>query len=295
VETYAVIEQRFAAWAQTQPPIQSVVVVGSQARRDPPADAWSDLDLIIFTTSLESFASQRDWLSAVGKVWTAALEYHRAGDAEWQVIYEGGLKVDYLIARVSDPGLTAAEYALQGRRFHNVFGRGVRVLFDKNGAPTEINVPHGNREPPTNAALAELVEQFWLDVTHIPKRLRRGELWRAKQSCDCLLKVSLLRMISNGTSRRRSQSAIHGTTVIFSNSGLTRPSCVHCPPRSPPTMRKASGRRCLRPWPCSAASRTKLPKPGITPHHLSQMKRLKHGAGRFTRNAEMFTMHQFST
>ena len=38
------IEQRFAAWAQTQPDIRAAMVVGSRARTDHPADervtAW---------------------------------------------------------------------------------------------------------------------------------------------------------------------------------------------------------------------------------------------------------------
>ena len=47
------LEQRFAAWAQTQPDIRAAFVVGSRARTDHPADQWSDLDIMVVTTRPE--------------------------------------------------------------------------------------------------------------------------------------------------------------------------------------------------------------------------------------------------
>ena len=41
------LENRVIAWAESQPDIRAIIVVGSRARRDSPADEWSDLDLVI--------------------------------------------------------------------------------------------------------------------------------------------------------------------------------------------------------------------------------------------------------
>ena len=38
---------RFVNWAQTQADIVGAIIVGSQARTNPPADQWSDLDLVM--------------------------------------------------------------------------------------------------------------------------------------------------------------------------------------------------------------------------------------------------------
>jgi len=54
------IEQRFTAWAQTQPDIRAAMVVGSRARTDHPADEWSDLDILVITTRPERLLGSVD-------------------------------------------------------------------------------------------------------------------------------------------------------------------------------------------------------------------------------------------
>ena len=64
-DNYLELEQRFADWALTQPTIQAVIVVGSRARLNHPADDWSDLDLVVFATETASFLSDATWLEDV--------------------------------------------------------------------------------------------------------------------------------------------------------------------------------------------------------------------------------------
>lgn len=42
------LENRVGEWAESQSNIRAILVIGSRARRDFPADEWSDLDLAIF-------------------------------------------------------------------------------------------------------------------------------------------------------------------------------------------------------------------------------------------------------
>ena len=46
------LEDRFVTWAKGRPDIRAAIVIGSRARRERPADAWSDLDIVFFTTNL---------------------------------------------------------------------------------------------------------------------------------------------------------------------------------------------------------------------------------------------------
>jgi hypothetical protein len=41
-------EQRITSWAETQPDVRAILVVGSRARRDRPVDEWADLDTMVF-------------------------------------------------------------------------------------------------------------------------------------------------------------------------------------------------------------------------------------------------------
>jgi aminoglycoside 6-adenylyltransferase len=66
--TYLQLEQRFIDWARTQSAIQAVIVVGSRARLDHPADEWSDLDLVVFTQDASSYLNDAAWLETFGHV-----------------------------------------------------------------------------------------------------------------------------------------------------------------------------------------------------------------------------------
>ena len=55
--TYEQLEQNCIAWAQAQPDIRAAIVVGSRARLDHPADEWSDLGLILFTTTPAAYTA----------------------------------------------------------------------------------------------------------------------------------------------------------------------------------------------------------------------------------------------
>ncbi len=43
---YEKIERNFISWAQTVEDIRAAFIVGSRARKDHPADEWSDMDII---------------------------------------------------------------------------------------------------------------------------------------------------------------------------------------------------------------------------------------------------------
>lgn len=62
------LQNRIIAWAETQPAIRAVLVVGSRARRDHPGDEWADLDTMVFANDFQPYLSQMDWLSAIGNV-----------------------------------------------------------------------------------------------------------------------------------------------------------------------------------------------------------------------------------
>ena len=214
------LEARFVAWAQTQPDIRAAMVVGSRARTDHPADEWSDLDIMVITTRPERLLGSSDWLKNIGEYWLTFLEPTATGGRmERRVLFEGALDVDFAViphGRVRQ----AARFLPLLRRFPllfrllpkgmaqriredladaaNIFGRGLRVLVDKEGLAAKLPQVLAEAQPyrpPTQREFLNAVDDFWYHAVWTAKKLRRGELWWAKLCCDSHMGRLLLEVI----------------------------------------------------------------------------------------------------
>jgi aminoglycoside 6-adenylyltransferase len=101
-------ERDFVTWARARSDIRAAIVVGSRARLDHPADEWSDLDLILFTTNPSVYVAQTGWLNELGEVWVTVLN-HTGHDPEWLVMFADGLKVDFALAAVPEGAGSTAD------------------------------------------------------------------------------------------------------------------------------------------------------------------------------------------
>jgi aminoglycoside 6-adenylyltransferase len=191
--TYEQLEARVTAWAATQPTIRAVIVCGSRARGD--ADRWSDLDLILFTTDRELLAADSDWLARFGDLWLVYPEPTDPGDFEWYALYAGGLKLDVVLLSVDDPALEL-DLLLKLYPYQGVFGRGIKVLFDRLGSPRTIPpksfVPS---PPPTTEQFGQVVNGFLMATATTAKFIARGDLWRAQRWFANDLRRHLLTLI----------------------------------------------------------------------------------------------------
>jgi aminoglycoside 6-adenylyltransferase len=73
-------------------------VIGSRARTDHPADAWSDLDVLLFVRNPEPYVRSEAWVACLGSVWLTFVERTPDGGA-WarRTLYAGGLDVDFTL------------------------------------------------------------------------------------------------------------------------------------------------------------------------------------------------------
>jgi aminoglycoside 6-adenylyltransferase len=60
--TYERIIGPFLIWAKTQQDLRAAIILGSRATVDPPADAFSDLDLTLITTDPDRYLRDAGWL-----------------------------------------------------------------------------------------------------------------------------------------------------------------------------------------------------------------------------------------
>jgi aminoglycoside 6-adenylyltransferase len=190
--------ERFIAWGTGNPNIRLMLVIGSQARAEHPADVWSDLDLIIVAENPQPYLGSTDWLSDIGLVRLTFLEPTPVGgQVERRVLFDGALDVDLSFLPV-----VAARQLLDAdlpEEVQSVMRRGIRVLLDKDSLSTgfvqSANSASVPARRPDRDAFLQLVHDYLYHTIWTAKKLRRGELWRATTCCNCYMSARLLQMI----------------------------------------------------------------------------------------------------
>jgi len=192
--TYRALEKAITRWATAEPNVQALVLIGSQARKDHPADTWSDLDLMLLVTNQNAYVDDSSWFDTFGEVWLRVLNFTGAGDPEWMILYAGGLKVDFIL--VSATG--SLSDTLNDFIYAKAVQRGVRILLDKKGDIVLVSNPTNVNQVwvrPSPVEFAALLHQFWLSIYRASNMLQRGELWRARTITDGHVRQQLLRML----------------------------------------------------------------------------------------------------
>lgn len=207
------LEARIVEWARGKEDIRVVLVVGSWARADHPADEWSDLDIGFTTTDPKRYLTSDAWLGEIDDVW---LVYPDPVGVTRHVLFKDGLDaglapiphssvklaVRYLPAlrRMPVPAALRNPIERELASAAEYVGRGVRVLLDKDGLAERFFsiLPDVTVKPsaPSETQYANAVKQFWFEAVWTAKHLRRGELWHAKcGALDGRMKELLLRMV----------------------------------------------------------------------------------------------------
>jgi len=186
------LESRIADWAGSQPEIRAILVIGSRARREYPADEWSDLDLMVFATNVDPYLANGDWLDAIGEPWLILSHQTGSGHQERMVRLDGFCKVDFVFHTVDELQRMAASGVLSG-----VYHRGYYVLVDKDGLAAQLPSPPFSPPPyerPAETFFVSLVNWFWNDAIVVACQIRRRNLWVVKLR-DWRMKEILLRML----------------------------------------------------------------------------------------------------
>lgn len=199
-ELYEQLITRFVTWAELRHDLRAALVVGSRARDDP--DEWADLDIILVTTTPEYYLARTDWVNNIGTPLLTFIEpTATGGETERRVLFEGMLDVDFAILPEQKAHQLLREIPPEiARQLADTFGRGIRVLLDKDGmiATLQAVIPSSETLPPrtpTQHEFYEVVNDFLYHCVWTVKHLCRGELWWAKSCCDSYLKRLLLTMI----------------------------------------------------------------------------------------------------
>ncbi len=169
------------AWGERTPEVRAMVLTSSRARPDGPVDEFSDYDVILVTTDPERLATDLSWQEEaygprmVG--WGDEDELFGLPTRFRGVVYRDHVKVDYTIWPDALLGVVAAHATLPEGLDH-----GYRVLLDKDDRTLSWPEPTFNAyilARPSEAEYRAQVEEFWWDVSYLPKSIRRGDLFFA--------------------------------------------------------------------------------------------------------------------
>jgi aminoglycoside 6-adenylyltransferase len=187
------LEAAVADWAEEREDVRAVLVVGSQARAEAPADRWSDLDLGLIVDDPARYLEDRNWLAEFGTPVLTFLEPTFEGSRERRVLYETGEDVDFVVLPPSAverlPTMPGAAESL---------ARGYRVLVDRIGLEEQIAALVATAAapaPPSQVAFTELANDFWYHALWIARKLRRGEVYTAVACLDGYLKWRLVTLL----------------------------------------------------------------------------------------------------
>ena len=182
-----------ADWAEERNDVRAAVQVGSQVRRDLPADRWSDLDVILVVDDPAPYAADAGWVTEFGRPVLTFLEETPAGHSERRVLYETGEDVDLpLFPRSALAQLEASDNAAR------LLERGYRVLVDKIGLEPRLQqlaAAVADPPPPTQLEFTGLSGDFWYHALWTAKKLRRGEVFIAKECLDAYMKARLVTLL----------------------------------------------------------------------------------------------------
>jgi aminoglycoside 6-adenylyltransferase len=171
-----VVFGRILAWASAEEAVRLVVVTSTRARLEGPPDELSDYDVIVALDDLARF----DAVAAYGTPaasWGDEHDVHGVTASFRGVVYEDGVKVDWMLWPVSVPSLIA-ELGLTDK-----LDVGYRVLLDKDGATQRWAEPTFRAHipaKPTEREYVALVEEFWWSATYIAKGHARGQEFYAR-------------------------------------------------------------------------------------------------------------------
>lgn len=190
-DRYHDLKQKLCKYAEQDKDIKAVIAIGSSTRSAVPADEYSDLDLIIVTSSPDRWYTN-EYPALLGNISISFIEPTLGGGKEHRCIYDEDRDVDMIIFTPLQ-----FENALKEGVAEWVMNRGWILLYDVGGYAemipqfVKLEVHHAVM---TKEEYENTVNDFFFHNIWACKKLKRGELWSAKMCIDGYLKERLLKM-----------------------------------------------------------------------------------------------------
>jgi len=191
VSKYDNLIAKFTEFARKRDDMIAVIVIGSQSRKDVPADEYSDLDIIAVVKNPGNFLADNNWIEYLGEYGISFVEDTIYGNKERRVLFRNGLDVDFVFITH-----TTAQSDLNSDEGKMILQKGYRVLVDKTGLASCLPVTAMPQYVfPEKDEFINNINDFWYHTVWTAKKLLRGEIWAAKFCLDSYMKYKVLWMM----------------------------------------------------------------------------------------------------
>src|SRR4051812_29030863 len=161
------LEHAVTRWAAARDDVRALLIVGSRARTDTPADEFSDHDFVVVVDDDQPFVSSSAWVEEIGRPLLTFIEGTATGGMlERRVLFASGDDADFTLMPADRVAPVFARPEVRG-----VLARGVRVLYD-DGVIGPLPTEAADAEP---ADWPTLANEFWYRAILTLRKLRRGE------------------------------------------------------------------------------------------------------------------------
>jgi aminoglycoside 6-adenylyltransferase len=180
---------QFCKWAIGTDSVRAAMLTGSRVEPGKSIDSLSDYDIAMYVKDLTSYKDSDSWLNNFGSImvrWPFIPQ--STFDRNWLtrlVLYKDGTRIDFQITDRTNTNPDSYE-------------NGYKVLVDKDNILTALNRPTFSKfviKKPTEKEYIALTNEFWWDVTYVPKYLWRDELPVAKYTLDYVIHFVYLQQI----------------------------------------------------------------------------------------------------
>ena len=187
------VEGMLVEWAEREPGVGAMLLIGSRASPQGARDAYSDHDVVLFLEPGNRLAARDDWIARFGRpliVFRETTE-HRGEPVPTRLVqYRGGHRIDFTLSRMELLRRIAEQEILP-----DWLAAGYRVLLDRDGVADRLPPPSALAyvpRPPSEPEYHGVVNEFWWESLYVAKYVRRGELLPARYSLESVLRYRCL-------------------------------------------------------------------------------------------------------
>lgn len=187
------MEAKLTEWAEGEPGVGALLLIGSRASPQGARDGFSDHDVVLFLENGSRLAERDDWLENFGRpliVFRETTE-HRGEPVPTRLVqYRAGERVDFTLSRMELLRRIVAQGGLP-----DWLAAGYRVLVDRHVVAERLPPPSAMAyvpRPPSAEEYRAVVEEFWWESLYVAKWVGRGELLPARYSLETVLRYRCL-------------------------------------------------------------------------------------------------------
>jgi len=190
------IKQLILKTAETDPRVRAVILNGSRANPNVPADRFRDFDIVYYVNDIESFTCDHKRIDVFGEriimqlpdemeLYSGDSDKHRAGFS-YLMLFKDGNRIDLTLFPVSSVNKDYHPESLS------------IVWLDKDSLFAGLEPPSDKDHhitKPTQRLFSDTCNEFWWVCTYAAKGLARGETTYAREVTETTIRPMFMRIV----------------------------------------------------------------------------------------------------